>query len=375
MSTRMLSLLAIIAFLILITGEPADGQVRLPIKERQDHSTAGTDSRRYPVASEGYLVIAAPALAQGSGLGDLLSLRSSQGFDVTLVDTNTTGPGAQDIKAFIQNAFYFWTVPPQYLLLVGDTNAIPAWTGQGQGNPPTDLEYAEMNGDYLPDVLCGRLSVRTITELDNLCAKIIAVDGTSLRKAAFLAGESGWQDTEAVHNAVIDYFLAPAGWECDKLYTHTYGATTADVAAAFNDGRAVGCFRGHSNTSAWFDGPPFYQYDVRVLTNTAYPLILSFGCQTGDFTADECFGETWVRGSHGAAAFWGASSYVYWSTDSNLEIWFFEGLVSSGSHTIGEAAAYAQVMVYMSSGGSPTEKRAVIEMYNLLGDPAMKVIP
>ena len=75
------------------------------------------------------------------------------------MDTDTAGPGAQDIKAFIQTAYFTWTLPPQYLLLVGDTNFIPAWAGQGQGNPPTDLAYSEMNGDCLPDLLCGRLPV------------------------------------------------------------------------------------------------------------------------------------------------------------------------------------------------------------------------
>ena len=107
-----------------------------------------------PSRTGGYLVISAPRFTGGAGLHDLINLRSSQGFDVTLVDTNTTG----------QNAYNTWIIPPSILLLVGDVDPIPCWTGSGSGGPPTDLYYASMDSHFLPEIMCeltvNRLSGR-----------------------------------------------------------------------------------------------------------------------------------------------------------------------------------------------------------------------
>jgi len=87
-----------------------------------------------------YLIIAAPTFMSNSKLQSLIALKTSQGFDVTLVDTNTTGSSASNIKSYIQNQYNNQGI--EYFLLVGDTNTIPKWTGSGSYNPDTDLNYA-----------------------------------------------------------------------------------------------------------------------------------------------------------------------------------------------------------------------------------------
>ncbi len=189
-----------------------------------------------------YLIVVAASLAGNANLQLLATLRSAEGFDVTLVDTNTTGSTATDIKNYITNMYN--TQDLEYFVLVGDTNTIPNWVGQGSSSPATDLNYACVEGsDYIPDVARGRLSVRTSTELDNLCAKIVGMAGQEVKKAVFMAGYDNYNISEGTHNYCIANFLDPQGWQSDKLYQVTYGATTQDVKDSFNAAVRSGVFR------------------------------------------------------------------------------------------------------------------------------------
>ena len=80
--------------------------------------------------------------------------KAAQGFSV-----NTWVPSSSSatvIKDYIEG---LWGGPdsPDYILLVGDTNTIPHWTGGGAGSPATDLPYACMDGvgDWYPDIAIG----------------------------------------------------------------------------------------------------------------------------------------------------------------------------------------------------------------------------
>ena len=61
---------------------------------------------------------------------DPRSMRTSKGIKAT--------PTAAAIKSYIQS---LWGSPnsPEYVLLIGDTDTIPAWTGGGDSSSPTDL--------------------------------------------------------------------------------------------------------------------------------------------------------------------------------------------------------------------------------------------
>ncbi len=323
----------------------------------------------------GYLMISAPAFTGNSSLQSLISLRTSQGYDVTLVDTNTTGTSTTSIKNYIQTAYNTWNPAPEYILLIGDTNTIPKWTGSGSYSPATDLNYACVDGsDYIPDVGRGRFPVRSSSDLTNMCDKILAMASNQVKKAVFMASEDNYWISEGTHNFVISNYLTPDGWTSDKLYCHTYNATTNQVTNAFNDGRSHGCFSGHGSSSSWADGPYFSQSNVRALTNTVYPFVQSYSCSTGDYGVTEGFCETWVRDDHAATSFFGSSESSYWTEDDILEKQVFHGGYNQGHEEIGGMIDYGQYETYLTMGGSNSWKRMYYEMYNLMGDPAMKVI-
>lgn len=322
----------------------------------------------------GYLMIAAPSFVGNNALQSLVNVRTSEGFDVTLVDTNTTGTGTTNIKNYIQTAYNTWNPAPEYILLIGDTNTIARWTGSGSYSPATDLNYACLSGsDYFPDVFRGRLSVRDSTDLTNLCTKIEDMVTNDVKEAVFMASQDNWNISEGTHNYVISNYLDPDGWTSDKLYCRTYNATTSQVTNAFNDGRTIGCFSGHGSQTSWADGPSFSQSNVRALTNTIYPFVYSFSCLTGSYHITECFGETWIIDNHGATAFIGASVSSYWDEDDILEKRMFRGWFDYSHDQAGPMIDYGQYELYLWMG-SGSFSRMYYEMFNLLGEPAMGLL-
>jgi hypothetical protein len=189
-----------------------------------------------------------------------------------------------------------------------------------------------------------------------------------------LASTDNWQISEGTHNFVIDKYLDPNGYICDKLYTHSYNATTQQVYDAINDGRSLVIYSGHGGPSGWGDGPPFYQSDVRALTNEdMYPFVCSHACSTNTFDESECFGETWLREADKAAvAFWGASASTYWNEDDILERGMFQAWWEDGLEWIGGMTDTGLLYLYENySGGGNT--KYYFEAYNVNGDPSVKI--
>ena len=61
----------------------------------------------------------------------LVTHKTTLGFDTTTTKTSeiTGGATTTNIKNYIQNAYDTWTIPPSYVLLVGDTPQIPTFYG------------------------------------------------------------------------------------------------------------------------------------------------------------------------------------------------------------------------------------------------------
>ena len=324
--------------------------------------------------STGYLIIAHQTFVNNADLQEFVDHKSALGFDVTLVDSGTAGGSKDNIRSYIQDAVRNWPVPPEYVLLVGDTQHIDCFTGIGGSSAATDLNFAMVSPfDYFPDVFIGRFSVTSNTHLSNLVQKILVMESTSHKSAVFMASEDNYWISEGTHNYVINNFLNGNGWSSDKLYCHTYNAQTWQVRNSFNSGRSLGIYSGHGSTTYWADGPHFDKGDVQGLTNSIYPVVMSFACYTGDYDYSECFAETWTREQRGAALFWGSSVTSYWDEDDVLEKKVVEGWYGNGLERFGEMGDYGKYELYQYLGGSSTARR-YYEMYNVLGDPSMKVL-
>jgi len=346
--------------------------------------------------SGNYLIVVPEDYASSAPITQLAGARTARGLDVTTYSV-PSGTTRDTIKAYIDG----WYTPTEAcsILLVGDSlgtqttstsTMIPTWFGGGASEAGTDLPYACMDGedDWYPDAAIGRFSVRQVSELQDIVDKTLFVeagvfpDPDYVRRAAFLAGTDVNSGDEATHNAVIDTHLEPLGYECHKLYERSYGATTQDVHDAFNAGCVHVAFYGHSYDDQWMSGPEFSHADVQNMANTGkYPFVLSFTCWVGAWwsSTDPWYIERWHRvPEKGCAAIIAADENVYvinpgWPETSNLEKFFFDSIYLDDLRQISpawQAALYRLLAMY---GPDEPVTRDYFEMYNLLGDPALRI--
>jgi hypothetical protein len=319
-----------------------------------------------------------------TNIAPLAEWRRRKGFNVYVRNLTQVGGGqAGTVKAYIQDAYDNWPVPPSFVLLVGDVDRIGCFTGQGADNPPTDLNYSLCAGsDFLPDLDVSRASVADAAQLDSLVAKIVGYEkqalsgGTNWLKRQYLiaSADGGYhQITENTH-AYVMARLRPLGIVCDSLWLY-YGSGTP-IVTALDGGRSWVTYSGHGAEDQWAE-PPFDNADVHGLTNTdLIPYVQTYACLSGDFASTsypECFSEAWVRnGRRGAIAHSASSVTSYWTEDDTLERRVFDCLLDSGRTWIMGGLNKAKLMFYQQMGAGGSTRR-YFEMYNLMGDGAIDV--
>ncbi|MBX3396782.1 MAG: proprotein convertase P-domain-containing protein [Phycisphaerae bacterium] len=327
-----------------------------------------------------FLIVVANAFA--GDIAEFVNAKEAQGNKV-FVYIAAPGATAAQIKTYIQNQYASPENRPDFVLLIGDTNTIPNWTGGGDGAPPTDLPYTCMDGaaDWYPDIAIGRFPVRSSAQLADVIEKTLyfengpLADPTYLSRAVFMASQDNYTVSEGTHEYCITNYMDPFNIESDRLYSHTYNATTQQVRNAFNAGRLYGIYSGHGGDFEWADGPPFTQADVNGLFNAGmYSFVCSFACVTGNYTQTECFSETWLLAPHkGAAAIWASSVNSYWTEDDVLQRTLFSVLFDDYIREIGLSFNQARAR-YLTQMGAGSTTRRYFEMYNLMGDPSLYIV-
>jgi len=327
---------------------------------------------------EGYLIIVYDNFYEE--IQPLANWKNGKGYDVTTTKTSQIpgGPTKDNIYNYIEDAYDTWTIPPTYVLLAGDVPQIPTFTGSASYSE-ADLYYVTVDGsDYFPDIHIGRFPAAQESQIVTMVDKTIYYETGSfpsndwIKKAAFIASSDYGQLAEQTHNYVIDNFLNPNGYTCDKIYEAS-GGSTSDIINSLNDGRSLCIYSGHGYSGGW-GCVPFDQSDINSLTNDGmYPFVCSHACSTNPFGNSECFGETWLRAENkGGIAFWGASASTYWDEDDILERAMFQAWWSDGLEWIGGMTDMALIYLYQNySGGGLSQY--YFECYNINGDPSLRL--
>jgi len=324
--------------------------------------------------TEGYLIIVYDDFEDE--IDPLASWKTQIGFETTVTATSEIpgGVSTDNIKSYIQDAYENWATPPAYVLLVGDTSQIPAFTGISGGE--TDTYYVTMDADVFADIHIGRFPAANENHVIAMVEKTIYYEEGVfpsydwIQKAAFIASSDYGQLAEETHNYVIDTHLEPNGYTCDKIYEAS-GGNTQDIYDALNDGRSLCIYSGHGSSNGW-GCVPFYKSDVYALENEGmYPFVCSHACVTGTFENSECFGESWVRAENkGALAFWGSSINTEWNPDDIIERRVFDAWWNDGLDRIGQMTDKGMYDSYQQYG---SYMERFILSYNILGDPSVKL--
>lgn len=328
-----------------------------------------------PALPIGYLVIT-PNDFYSSAVS-LADWKHRKGFNVTIAKTSDIGSSRDDIKNYISNAYNTWSVPPTFVLLLGDVNFISLSSGSA---PATDFYYAKMDGDYFPDIWLSRLPARNLTDADAMVEKVINYEtvnwssGTDWAKKGYFIATSdpGFHlGAESLQKYSMYRCRSAGNMVCDSLFG--YSGSGASISQAVNSGRTMVIYAGHGSTTGW-GGPYFSQGNVGALSNIdMYPFVGSFACKTGSYQYDECFGEAWVKNPNGGGiAFWGASVASHAGEDDVLHRRMFDALFDSAATWMAGMTDMTKILLWTHCGGS-SASQLYFRMYNLLGEPSLQL--
>ena len=353
--------------------------------------------------------------------------KRAQGMRTRVVQTGTgagqIGTTSIEIQSFIRDHLTArGFIHPSYVTILGDDELVP--TFPGIGGIESDLDYSLRDGaDEMPEVAVGRIVGDAATGVTNAINKIISYensppDGEWLRKATVAAE---FQDDEAPNQNEDRTFILFAetarngilntplgfGLTVDRIYaTYPVGAVdpigfrdgtplpaelrkpgfawdgdTADIAAAWNDGRYLMMHRDHGGTHAW-DNPRFSSEDADALTNGAeLPVVLSINCSSGAFQDDDrAWGtQALVNPNGGAAGVFGDTEVSPTDHNTQIALGFLDALVprvlgGEGPATqlrTGEALIHGKQRLQSIWNDGAT--RNEFYLWHYYGDPSMQM--
>ena len=384
----------------------AEGAIRAPDRVRAQEDLWGFRAAGGAIGAD-YLIITHPAFADA--MGPLADLRRSRGLTVTVVNVlgiyDTYGDGRPDpeaIRRFIADAYANWSPRPVYVLLVGDGSFdpkryraespptyIPPYlleVGPAGGETAADNRYVCVDGDdNLPDLLLGRLPVRSADEARAIVQKIVDYETRPLpggwNASVLLVADDpdAAGDFPAISDSAAAYVTAP--FTTTRRYCAGSNSSQSDCpdtegaaihSAILNDwnrGTLLVQYTGHSSWQQWAAERFFHLDDLPALHNSRrLPVLVEATCFTSAFhrpkpTLDE---ELVTRPDAGAVAAWGPTGLGASPGHQRLAAGFFRAVFSDTVGTVGEATLAGKLNLLGAPVGSD-----LLDTYVLLGDPAL----
>ena len=342
--------------------------------------------------------------------------------DIAYTGSASVGTTSSSISAYVKRQYTNATTEnpaPTFLLLVGDVEQIPAFTGNAD-NHSTDLYYASWtSGDVIPDCYYGRFSAKTEEQLRAQIEKTLMYEQYTMPSTTYLeralliagiddgeAGDRGYTHADPtmkyLRNTYIDtsYGYSYVGYYDNSDYTldsrgNATGMTHI-ITNILSRGTCLAIYSAHGSSSGWAN-PKFGKEQLPELyNNKKIGIVIGNCCSSCTYNDDECFGEALLRLSdcRGAIGYIGGSNSTYWTEDYYWAV----GIRNIGSN--GAVPTYnanqlgsfdrmyhthneSQRDWYVTQGGmvqsgnmavqnsSSTKKIYYWEVYHLMGDPSV----
>ena len=317
------------------------------------------------------------------------------------------------IKDFLRYAYSNWhaTDHPTYVVLVGDAtydyrdnlglassgkaDLVPTYLGyrgslgSSVGATASDNWFVCVDGDDpLPDMVIGRLCVKTSQDLQNIIDKIQTYENSlpdEWQSRVLFAADSDDQNVFEYMTESLIRIVSAAYTEL-SLYLRLYGSdiatATDDLIEAISNGALITNYIGHGSTdtwsnSRWFQTPNqntgITRDDVSLLTNTdKYTFLMILNCLSGTFsevTDDYCMAEEFVRQQQRGAVLCVAPSASglpphHIALGQSMYENLFNAYITVGGAllTASKIAAYQQTL-----------SRDILETFIFFGDPALEL--
>jgi hypothetical protein len=380
-----------------------------------------------PVAPDTLVVCPAdfrPALARWD------EYRRSQGHAILVVEPP---PSATELKALVRRVAQAGRL--KYIVLVGDvpglqsgasnarrvtvpTNYIPAKINTRWGSEPTiatDVPYADLDDDGLPDVAVGRIAADTEQELAAFVGKVIRYErsesGDWQRRLNIVVGVGGLGAvTDAVVEAAGRYVVqqtVPGDYVVDHMRVQTRGRPAAEefrsqLHKQLRNGSLAWVYLGHALPTeldripcAGGEQPLLSVNDVPQLRcGDCSPLAVLVACYTGAIDAGrDCLAEELSLAAEGPVAVIAATRVTMPYGNTVLGYELLRACFQDGRPTIGDILLLAQQRTRREAAGDPlresldamcqglspppvnlaAERAEHAAMYHLFGDPLLRL--
>ncbi len=453
---------------ILPAGRLANNQQFMSFVRDRVVNSAALDKAAYAPrratlvgSSNDYLIITATALTGAFAV--LAQQRTTFSGMACAIETTETIAGTyagrdlqEKIRACIQA--YVQTKGTLFVVLGGDDTIVPDRNTHvtigvyNETAMPTDLYYsgldgtwddwntnnifgeADVNGvndhdegDLAPDVLVGRIPVRSEAQARAYIDKVCAFEAQPPSRTALrmLSGGVTLWDAYAdamrpadplndgllqfqAHTPVTDaemwgrrlyrdaiqpfWQAAPLGCFFDSITSWdsgtagSYPLSKANFVARLNEGWQLCSFDTHGNPNGWsLEADWFSAADAAALTN-APRLIYTMACNTAAFDSDDpCLSEAFLRNPQGALVYIGCSRYGWGGPDdppaspvtfggssSAYEMEFYQQLFSARRATLGAAFAWHKAAKASACGDNYAYRWLQFGL-NFQGDPALRL--
>ncbi|MFH1861425.1 MAG: C25 family cysteine peptidase, partial [bacterium] len=316
-----------------------------------------------------------------NALQPLIDWKKRKGHTVVL-ELFTPGASTSQIKSIIQNAYDTWDIPPEFVLLVGDTSGdhtLAGWSPSGVDHP-----YSQLDGnDVLADVAVGRLPVENINETNVMVNKVLFYEKIPYtthpewyKQAVLVAGSSSsglstiqtnrWIKTRLIWNeyARIDTF-----W-----YNMSGSSVAATITTAINNGVTYCNYRGYWGMEN------FEISHIDNLTNGfKLPFCTILTCGTGGFDGDS-FMEHFVSVGtastpKGAVATVGIATLgTHTKYNNTLDVGMYAGIFDEDITQAGNCLVRGKYELYLAYQQNSPGSVSDFSLWSALaGDPGLEL--
>ena len=324
-----------------------------------------------------YLVI-----TSSEGLGyarDLVDWKREKGWQVEIGLVPTIGSSASAIDSWIENAFNTWSVPPEWILIVGDEDVVPPPYASGT---EADNQYGVIGSGVNPSIHVGRLTGGDTDALAYMAWKVHSYESdpyqptSSWFQHAVSIGSTDFQDPWMSYRYAA--IMMAHGMDTD-LYCNSssYGGTPpsiSNISAEINAGTSLISYIGHGSQTAW-GTTGFSNSNVNALTNgRLLPWISSIACQNSAFDGSTlCFGEAWmsygsIASPKGAVGFMGATMNSPVGPTDSLALYQFKGYFELEMYNMGAAFDYGKIKAYEYTSSTSNSN-----MHMIMGCPEFDI--
>ena len=348
-----------------------------------------TNYRNTEYQQPAVLYIGSSSVLDNGTFEQLLDWRRERGYVVYTASTSVAGSSTTSIKNYIENAYDTFDPPPEYVTLIGDVGgsySLPtyyedfghdSYGNQCEGDHP----FSQLDGnDLLPEVILGRMSIRSSSEIPTVVYKILNYEKATYlsnypdyyEKAAIAGDPSTSGNSCAITAEVIKEALVLHDFDDVDIKTSGNGwATWMDN--ELSDGALFFNYRGYLGMSGFSTG------DVDNIANGwKLPFATILTCGTGSFAEDQtAMSEKFFRAGSvtnprgGVAAIGTATWNTHTLFNNIVNLGIYNGLLSDDVETAGAALVSGKFALYSTYPGDPYGWiSAFTQWNNLMGDAA-----